>query len=107
MEHFKENMSSILNTICMCIFAYIWGLLEFSFLWVIIFTIGFMWREKDKLKRKIARENARCLLEEGEEAYLKVNFVQTNHRICIEFFTSLDLIYHLGLHFHLLKEQSG
>ena len=73
MDNLQDKMSSILNTICVCSLVYIWGFLEFSFLWVIIFTIGFMWRERHKLNRKIARENARSLLAEGEEAYLKVN----------------------------------
>ena len=72
MYNLKENLSPILNTLGVCFLVYIWGLLEFSFLWVVIFTIGFMLRERDKLNRKIDRENARMLLEEGEEAYLKV-----------------------------------
>ena len=65
------------NTIGVCFLVYIWGLLDFSFLWVVIFAIGFMVREfmvreRDKLNRKVARENARMILEEGKEAYLKV-----------------------------------
>ena len=67
----------IFNTIGVCFLVYIWGLLDFSFLWVVIFAIGFMVREfmvreRDKLNRKVARENARMILEEGKEAYLKV-----------------------------------
>ena len=65
------------NTIGVCFLVYIWGLLDFSFLWVVIFAIGFMVREimvreRDKLNRKVASENARMILEEGKEAYLKV-----------------------------------
>ena len=67
----------IFNTIGVCFLVYIWGLLDFSFLWVVIFAIGFMVREfmvreRDKLNRKVARENARMILEEGKEAYLNV-----------------------------------
>ena len=75
------------NTIGVCFLVYIWGLLDFSFLWVVIFAIGFMVREfmvrefmvrefmvreRDKLNRKVATENAKMILEEGKEAYLKV-----------------------------------
>ena len=65
------------NTIGVCFLVYIWGLLDFSFLWVVIFAIGFMVREimvreRDKLNRKVASENARMILEEGKETYLKV-----------------------------------
>ena len=67
----------IFNTIGVCFLVYIWGLLDFSFLWVVIFAIGFMVREfmvreRDKLNRKVASENARMILEEGKEAYLNV-----------------------------------
>ena len=67
----------IFNTIGVCFLVYIWGLLDFSFLWVVIFAIGFMVREimvreRDKLNRKVASENARMILEEGKETYLKV-----------------------------------
>ena len=63
---------SFLKTFLICLLVYFWGVLEFSFLWVVIFALVFVKHEKRKEERLVERLETRKLFEEGEENYLKV-----------------------------------
>ena len=46
--------------------------MEFSFLWIILFTVGYVMQEKHRKEREQERENEKLLIELGEEKFLKV-----------------------------------
>ena len=51
--------------------VYLWGFVEFSFVWVMVGTVVMMMSDQRKERRRRERREARELHEEGEEAFLR------------------------------------
>ena len=58
-------------TVAVSFLVYLWGILEFSFVWVVLASVVLMVTERRRDRRRQERREARLLQEEGEEAYLK------------------------------------
>ena len=65
-------MKGVINNMILCILVYFWGLMEFSFLWIVVFTVGYIFHDRHRKEREVERENAILLQEMGEEEFLKV-----------------------------------
>ena len=71
----SEQVASYSSQIFVFLFVYIWGWLDFSFLWVVLYLIGHTLNVRRKQKRENERKIARRIVEEGEEIVLKVCFI--------------------------------
>ena len=62
----------LLTSVLCCVLVYLWGVMGFSFLWVVIAWVGYIEHDTRRRQRQSDREDALALVTEGEEAYLKV-----------------------------------
>merc|ERR1711892_284864 len=67
----SEQVSSYSSQICVFLLVYVWGWLDFSFLWVALYLVGHEIRDRRRQKRENERNVARRIVEEGEENVLK------------------------------------
>ena len=74
MEYFSQLQRYFYNflyTVLTSLVVYLWGFLEFSFVWVLVGTVVTMMSDQRKERRRRERREARELQEEGEEAFLR------------------------------------
>merc|ERR1711892_1428894 len=67
----SEQVLSYSSQICVLLLVYVWGWLDFSFLWVALYLVGHAIRGRRRQKRENERNVARRIVEEGEENVLK------------------------------------
>ena len=67
-----KTWQGLLTSVSSCVLVYLWGVMGFSFLWVVIAWVGYIEHHTRRRQREIEREDALALVTEGEEAYLKV-----------------------------------
>ena len=70
-SHLKQCLDNFVWTVVMGFVVYLWGFLEFSFVWVVLASVVMMMSERRKERRRRERREARLLHEEGEETYLR------------------------------------
>ena len=68
-----HSWQGLLTSVVACVLVYLWGVMGFSFLWVVIAWLGYIEHHTRRRQREAEREEALALLTEGEEAYLKVS----------------------------------
>ena len=68
----RKIWPGLLTSVFSCVMVYLWGVMGFSFLWVIIAWMGYIEHDTRRRQRQIDRDDALALVTEGEEAYLKV-----------------------------------
>ena len=73
-----KTWQGLLTSVSSCVLVYLWGVMGFSFLWVVIAWVGYIEHHTRKRQREIEREDALALVTEGEEAYLKVLILLRN-----------------------------
>ena len=70
-SHLQAYLYNFLLTALISCVVYLWGFLEFSFVWVLVGTVVMMMSDQRKRRRRQERREARELQEEGEETYLR------------------------------------
>ena len=70
-----KTWPGLLTSVSSCVLVYLWGVMGFSFLWVIIAWLGYIEHHTRMRQRDADREDALALVTEGEEAYLKVPII--------------------------------
>ena len=68
-----KTWPGVLTSVLSCLLVYLWGVLGFSFLWVVIAWAGYIEHITRRATRAREREQALALVAEGEEAFLKVS----------------------------------
>ena len=61
-----EQMHSYSTQVCVLLLVYLWGWLDFSFLWVVICLIGHQVNVQRRQKREKERKIAKRIVEEGK-----------------------------------------
>ena len=56
--------------------VYLWGWLDFSFLWVALYLVGHQMNQRRRQIREVERKIAKRISSEGEEKVLKVKTMQ-------------------------------
>ena len=74
-----KTWPGVLTSVLSCLLVYLWGVLGFSFLWVVIAWAGYIEHTTRRATRAREREQALALVAEGEEAFLKVSTVDSGH----------------------------
>ena len=84
MENVKQKVKSLGKSLLVGCLVYCWGVFEFSILWVLIFAFVYVHYSERKEARLAQKIRARQLFEEGEENYLKVNYVSVSASILLK-----------------------
>ena len=74
MEYYSQLQKYLYNflyAVLTSLAVYLWGFVEFSFVWVVVGTVVMMMSDQRKERRRRERREARELHEEGEEAFLR------------------------------------
>ena len=70
-SNLKQCFHNFLWTVLISLVVYLWGVLEFSFVWVLLGATLVMVSDRRRERRRLERREARLLQEEGEETYLR------------------------------------
>ena len=73
-----EELHSCSSRVAVLLLVYLWGWLDFSFLWVVLYLVGHTINVQRRLRRAKERSIARKIVEEGEENVLKVCCLKTS-----------------------------